>query len=158
MTVVRPRPPARRRAAAALLAAGALALPLTACTAPTAPAAPAAPAAPQVGTPVTPVEVCANLVAYWVREALTDGPQAGLDWEQKGMSNEQLVLHDEILAAARTEERRAGREAAAALAARESRRRCAAAHGATGSSENWRPPGEQRTPTDRSRPSPTRAW
>ncbi|MFF0424388.1 hypothetical protein ACFYUJ_08225 [Streptomyces sp. NPDC004520] len=91
----------------------------------------------------TPADVCTSLVSYWVKEALKGSRWAGLDWEQKGLSNEQYEIHDEVLSAARTEERRAGREAALALADRESRRRCEAAKGATGSSENWRPPDEQ---------------
>ncbi|SED61031.1 hypothetical protein [Streptomyces sp. TLI_105] len=93
----------------------------------------------------TPADVCANLVSYWVKEALRGSTWAGLDWEQKGLSNEQYEIHDEVLAAARAEERRAGRKAAEALADRESRRRCEAAKGATGSSENWRPPDEWTT-------------
>lgn len=94
----------------------------------------------------SPADVCTNLVSYWVKEALKGSKWAGLDWEQKGLSNEQYAIHDEVLAAARTEERRAGREAAFTLADRESRRRCEEAKGATGSSENWRPPSEQRVP------------
>ncbi|MEV7276437.1 hypothetical protein [Streptomyces sp. NPDC093111] len=106
--------------------------------------------APRVSSPA---EVCANLVSYWVREALKGSKWAGLDWEQKGLSNEQYEIHDEVLLAARAEERRAGRDAAFALADRESRRRCEEAKGATGSSENWRPPSEQRVPTGGLRPS-----
>ncbi|MFI8964663.1 hypothetical protein ACIGO8_21410 [Streptomyces sp. NPDC053493] len=115
----------------------------------------------------SPADVCTSLVSYWVKEALKGSKWAGLDWEQKGMSNEQYAIHDEVLTAARTEERRAGREAAFALTDRETRRRCEVAKGATGSSENWRPPAEQKVPsgrpapaatpgpTDRSRPSPS---
>ncbi|MGW0117343.1 hypothetical protein [Streptomyces sp. NPDC003327] len=99
--------------------------------------------APRVATPA---DICARLVSYWVREALEGSPWAGLDWEQKGLSNEQYAIHDEVLLAARAEERRAGRTAAAELADRESRRRCEAAKGATGSSENWRPPDAWTTP------------
>ncbi|MEU6981091.1 MULTISPECIES: hypothetical protein [unclassified Streptomyces] len=95
----------------------------------------------------SPADVCASLVSYWVKEALKGSKWAGLDWEQKGLSNEQYEIHDEVLLAARAEERRAGRDAAFALADRESRRRCEEAKGATGSSENWRPPSEQRVPT-----------
>ncbi|WP_234334837.1 hypothetical protein [Streptomyces sp. NRRL S-118] len=65
---------------------------------------------------------------------------AGLDWEQKGLSNEQLEIHDDVLSEARATDRREGREAAERLVDRETRRRCEAARGATGSSENWRPP------------------
>ncbi|MFB7448772.1 hypothetical protein [Streptomyces sp. NPDC056194] len=105
----------------------------------------------------TPADVCANLVSYWVKEALKGSKWAGLDWEQKGLSNEQYEIHDEVLAAARAEDGRSGRRAAEALADRESRRRCEAANGATGSSENWRPPDEWTTaptPSGSSGPSP----
>ncbi|MFD7323544.1 hypothetical protein ACFV9D_21010 [Streptomyces sp. NPDC059875] len=88
----------------------------------------------------TAVEICTDLVAYWVKEALAGSTWAGLDWEQKGLSNEQLTIHDDVLALARAQERSQGREAALALTDRESRRRCASANGATGSSENWKPP------------------
>ncbi|MFI1974068.1 MULTISPECIES: hypothetical protein [Streptomyces] len=94
----------------------------------------------------TPADVCTSLVSYWVKEALRGSVWAGLDWEQKGLSNEQYEIHDDVLTAARAEERRAGREAAVVFADRESRRRCEAAKGATGSSENWRPPEERTTP------------
>ncbi|MEU8759102.1 hypothetical protein [Streptomyces sp. NPDC048659] len=103
----------------------------------------------------SPADICANLVSYWVKEALKGSKWAGLDWEQKGLSNEQYGIHDEVLLLARAEERRAGREAAFALADRESRRRCEDAKGATGSSENWRPPSEQRVPTGGPSPSPS---
>lgn len=93
----------------------------------------------------SPADVCTNLVSYWVKESLKGSKWAGLDWEQKGMSNEQYEIHDAVLVAARAEEVRAGREAAFAYTDRETRRRCEEAKGATGSSENWRPPGEQKT-------------
>ncbi|MEU8518472.1 hypothetical protein [Streptomyces sp. NBC_01216] len=89
----------------------------------------------------TPADVCTSLVSYWAKEAVEGSSWAGLDWEQKGLSNEQLGIHDEVLADARATERTEGRAAALAEIDRESRRRCEAAHGATGSSENWRPPG-----------------
>ncbi|MFD3946493.1 hypothetical protein [Streptomyces sp. NPDC058579] len=95
---------------------------------------------PTSPTARSPVDLCVDLVAYWVKEALVGSKWAGLDWEQKGLSNEQLVIHDEVLALARAKERAAGREAAASFADEETRRRCAAANGATGSSENWKPP------------------
>ncbi|MET8505741.1 hypothetical protein ABZV60_13950 [Streptomyces sp. NPDC004787] len=116
-----------------------------------------APERPRDPAPTTssPADVCTSLVSYWVKEALKGSKWAGLDWEQKGMSNEQYEIHDEVLVAARAEERRAGRPAAFALTDRETRRRCEAAKGATGSSENWRPPSEQRAPTSGSRPSPS---
>lgn len=109
--------------------------------------------------PKTAADICADLVSYWVKEALKGSKWAGLDWEQKGLSNEQLTVHDEVLAAARQKERTEGRDAALTFADAESRRRCAAANGATGSSENWRPPGS--TPSSappsapRSTPSPS---
>lgn len=90
--------------------------------------------------PRTAVDICTDLVAYWVKEALTGSKWAGLDWEQKGLSNEQLKIHDEALSGARTKERQDGREAALAFADQETRRRCASANGATGSSENWKTP------------------
>ncbi|MDJ0461690.1 hypothetical protein [Streptomyces sp. H27-C3] len=88
----------------------------------------------------TPAEVCASLVSYWAKEALRGGKWAGIDWEQKGFSNDQYELHEQILAAARAEQRKRGAAAAEALIGRESQARCEAAKGATGSSENWRPP------------------
>ncbi|MGW2019801.1 hypothetical protein [Streptomyces sp. NPDC001927] len=88
----------------------------------------------------SPVDLCVDLVSYWVKEALVGSEWAGLDWEQKGLSNEQLVIHDDVLALARAKERAAGREAAVSFTDEETRRRCAAANGATGSSENWKPP------------------
>ncbi|MFI8516405.1 hypothetical protein ACIGEZ_01035 [Streptomyces sp. NPDC085481] len=134
MSVVAPTPPGRRRIAAGV--AGCALLLAVGCG-----------EAPAPGPrPSSPADVCTNLVSYWVKEALKGSKWAGLDWEQKGLSNEQYVIHDEVLAAARAEERRAGRDSALALADRESRRRCEKAKGATGSSENWRPPSEQRVP------------
>ncbi|MEU6880624.1 hypothetical protein [Streptomyces sp. NPDC046712] len=88
----------------------------------------------------TAVDICTDLIAYWVKEALKGSKWAGLDWEQKGLSNEQLKIHDEVLASARDQERLESREAASAFADRETRRRCASANGATGSSENWKQP------------------
>ncbi|MET9437523.1 hypothetical protein [Streptomyces sp. NPDC006551] len=85
------------------------------------------------------VDICAELLSYWIKEALEGSAGAGLDWEQKGLSNEQLRIHDDVLAAARAQERTEGRAAALTAVDRETRRRCASANGATGSSENWRP-------------------
>ncbi|MCT4355125.1 hypothetical protein M5362_18500 [Streptomyces sp. Je 1-79] len=85
------------------------------------------------------VDICVDLVAYWVKEALTGSRWAGLDWEQKGLSNEQLKIHDEVLASARERERTEGRRAALAFTDEAARRRCVSADGATGSSENWKP-------------------
>ncbi|WP_351225454.1 hypothetical protein [Streptomyces sp. NPDC002133] len=91
-------------------------------------------------TPSTPADICTGLVTYWVGEALKGSSWAGLDWEQKGLSNEQLVIHDEVLVEAREEEKHNGRPAALALIRRQVRLTCEAQNGATGSSENWRPP------------------
>lgn len=98
---------------------------------------PDAPPPPQARSPV---ELCVDLVAYWVKEALKGSKWAGLDWEQKGLSNEQLTIHDEVLARARAEERARGGEAASAFVDKEIRRRCASANGATGSSADGKPP------------------
>ncbi|MFJ8583212.1 hypothetical protein ACIRD2_00950 [Streptomyces sp. NPDC093595] len=104
----------------------------------------------------TPADICTGLVAYWAKEALKDSTWAGLDWEQKGLSNEQLEIHDDVLAEARATDRREGREAAERLVDRETRRRCEAARGATGSSENWRPPDTAGTGTGTGSPRPKR--
>ncbi|HET6357885.1 hypothetical protein [Streptomyces sp.] len=99
---------------------------------------------PASPTPVpqksSPADICTSLVSYWAKETLKGGKWSGLDWEQKGLSNEQYALHEEIVAAARAEEKRQGREAALRLIGVQARQRCAAQNGATGSSENWRPP------------------
>ncbi|MGW6455683.1 hypothetical protein ACWF94_07085 [Streptomyces sp. NPDC055078] len=98
---------------------------------------------PAASTPVprksTPADLCTSLVGYWAKEALKGSTWAGLDWEQKGLSNEQFALHEEIVAAARAEERRRGRNAAFALIDTRTRHMCTVRRGATGSSENWRP-------------------
>ncbi|MFE6130061.1 hypothetical protein ACFQ6Q_17630 [Streptomyces sp. NPDC056437] len=85
-------------------------------------------------------DICTSLVSYWAKETLKGSKAAGIDWEQKGLSNEQYAIHEEIVAAGRSEERRQGRDKALALIDRQARERCAAQNGATGSSENWRPP------------------
>ncbi|MFJ3583818.1 hypothetical protein ACIPPS_16500 [Streptomyces sp. NPDC090127] len=95
---------------------------------------------PPSATPASLVDLCTDLLAYWVKEALAGSRWAGLDWEQKGLSNEQLRIHDEVLALARAHERARGRPAATSFTDEETRRRCASANGATGSSENWKPP------------------
>ncbi|MFI1795874.1 hypothetical protein ACH427_00750 [Streptomyces sp. NPDC020379] len=87
-----------------------------------------------------PVQVCAKLITYWAGQDLTGGHWAGLDWEQKGLSNDQYVIYDDIVRAARTEQQRHGTDAARKLIERQAQQRCAAADGATHSSENWRPP------------------
>ncbi|MFC5800547.1 hypothetical protein [Streptomyces formicae] len=122
-----------RTAACAALAAGILAG-AAACSSPEGRSGAPAPG------PTTPADICTSLVAYWAEEALEGSTWAGLDWEQKGLSNEQLAIHDEALAAARAEEKRNGRPAAVELIRRQVRQKCEAQNGATGSSENWRPP------------------
>ncbi|MET9664241.1 hypothetical protein ABZY19_02615 [Streptomyces sp. NPDC006475] len=102
------------------------------------------PEAPAASAPVTqkssPADICTSLVSYWAKETLKGSKAAGIDWEQKGLSNEQYAIHEEIVAAGRSEERRQGRDKALALIDQQARERCAAQNGATGSSENWRPP------------------
>ncbi|GGS95190.1 MULTISPECIES: hypothetical protein [Streptomyces] len=129
---------AARATAAAILAAA----PATASAA-CAPAAPQAPAksAPAGGPSASsPAEICSTLVSYWAKEALTGGKWAGLDWEQKGLSNAQFAIHEDAVAAGRAVERTHGRDKALETVDRVVAERCAAEGGATGSSENWRAP------------------
>ncbi|MEU2391640.1 hypothetical protein [Streptomyces sp. NPDC007369] len=79
-------------------------------------------------------------MSYWVEEALRGSYWAGLDWEQKGMSNGQYAIHEEAVAAGRAEERTAGLDKALELADRLVALRCEEQGGAIWSSENWRPP------------------
>ncbi|MBT2402309.1 hypothetical protein J7I97_00065 [Streptomyces sp. ISL-87] len=125
---------AGRYGAAALLAA----LALSGC----APSAPqAAPTAPTPApSPSSPAQICTSLVSYWAKETLKGTKWSGLDWEQKGLSNEQYEIHEEAVAAGRAEERTAGRDKALELIDRFVAQRCAERNGATWSSENWRPP------------------
>ncbi|MFI0766772.1 hypothetical protein ACH4TQ_18170 [Streptomyces sp. NPDC021218] len=88
----------------------------------------------------SPVRMCSDLISYWAEQDLAGSRWAGLDWEQKGLSNQQYEIYDDIVHAARAERRRHGTPAAKALIKRLAERRCAAANGATHSSENWRPP------------------
>ncbi|MET7861283.1 hypothetical protein ABZS81_29605 [Streptomyces sp. NPDC005318] len=90
--------------------------------------------------PSTPADICTRLVTYWALETLKGSSQSGIDWEQKGLSNEQYALHENVVRAARIEQKRHGTAAAQKLIERQTRERCTAQHGATGSSENWRPP------------------
>jgi hypothetical protein len=85
-------------------------------------------------------EICINLISYWARETLKGTKWSGLDWEQKGLSNEQYAIHEEVVAAGRAEEKRQGREAALKLIDTRTQQKCVAQNGATGSSENWRDP------------------
>ncbi|MCB5166767.1 hypothetical protein LG634_18210 [Streptomyces bambusae] len=109
---------------------------------PPAPPGPATPSTTPSPAPRTssPADVCTSLITYWAREALTGGKWAGLDWEQKGMSNGQFEIHEQVLAEARAEQRTRGREAALELIERRTRQRCTEERGALRSSENWRPP------------------
>ncbi|MEU4358654.1 hypothetical protein [Streptomyces virginiae] len=91
-------------------------------------------------TPASPVQVCTSLVSYWARETLLGTKWSGLDWEQKGLSNDQYAIHEDAVAAGRAEERTAGRNKALELIDRLVAQRCAEQDGATRSSENWRPP------------------
>ncbi|MFI2369552.1 hypothetical protein [Streptomyces sp. NPDC018833] len=112
-------------------------------------AAPACATAPSPGSsgPSTPVpqntslaQICTSIVSYWAKETLKGSKWSGIDWEQKGLSNDQYALHEEIVAAAHTEERRQGRRKALELIDRQAEQKCTQRKGATGSSENWRPP------------------
>ncbi|MFI9184550.1 hypothetical protein ACIGXG_20290 [Streptomyces goshikiensis] len=128
-------PPASVRPA---LAALLVTLALSGCSA-SAPATPHPTPTPASG-PSSPAQVCTSLVSYWAKETLKGTYWSGLDWEQKGLSNQQYEIHEEAVAAGRTEERTAGRDKALELIDQLVARRCAAADGATWSSENWRPP------------------
>ncbi|WP_332759573.1 hypothetical protein [Streptomyces sp. MT206] len=128
-------PPASVRPA---LAALLVALALSGCSA-SAPATPHPTPTPASG-PSSPAQVCTSLVSYWAKETLKGTYWSGLDWEQKGLSNQQYEIHEEAVAAGRSEERTAGRDKALELIDQLVARRCAAADGATWSSENWRPP------------------
>ncbi|MEU0987001.1 hypothetical protein [Streptomyces sp. NPDC005953] len=86
------------------------------------------------------VAICITLISYWAKESLKGSKWAGLDWEQKGLSNEQFEIHEELLSAARAEERHQGREAALELIDVRASQECSTRQGATGNSENWRPP------------------
>ncbi|MFE9254543.1 hypothetical protein [Streptomyces sp. NPDC006879] len=90
--------------------------------------------------PTSPEETCFRLISYWAKEAIRGSKWAGLDWEQKGLSNQQYEIHEVILADARAEERTHGRSKALELIDREADRQCTLTRGATRSSENWRPP------------------
>ncbi|MDG4857731.1 hypothetical protein P8605_06100, partial [Streptomyces sp. T-3] len=90
--------------------------------------------------PSTPVEVCVSRVAYWALEDLSGSYWAGLDWEQKGLTNQQRILLDDIVKAARTVKKDKGLKAAKAFADDLARRECKRTDGATGDSENWRQP------------------
>ncbi|OKK19785.1 hypothetical protein AMK16_13225 [Streptomyces sp. CB00455] len=129
--------PAVRYAARALLAA----LALTGCS-PSAPppaAGSAGPSADPSAGPSSPAQICTSLVSYWAKETLLGTKWSGLDWEQKGLSNDQYAIHEEAVAAGRAEERTSGRDKALELMERLVARRCAEQDGATWSSENWRP-------------------
>lgn len=129
-----PPPASVRPALAALL----VALALSGCSA-SAPATPHRTPTP-APSPSSPAQVCTSLVSYWAKETLKGTYWSGLDWEQKGLSNQQYEIHEEAVAAGRAEERTAGRDRALELIDQLVARRCAAADGATWSSENWRPP------------------
>lgn len=88
----------------------------------------------------SPEETCTKLVSYWAKETLKGSKWSGLDWEQKGLSNEQYAIHEEIVAAGRAEAKHQGREAGLRLIDRLAKQKCVAQNGATGSSENWRSP------------------
>ncbi|MFF3015141.1 hypothetical protein [Streptomyces sp. NPDC057939] len=135
-----PPPAAVRYGSAALLAA----LALAGCAGSTSPGAPTPDTATTPGraapAPSTPAQVCTSLVSYWAKETLTGGKWSGLDWEQKGLSNQQYDIHEEAVAAGRSEERTAGQGKALELIDRLVAQRCAERDGATGSSDDRKPP------------------
>ncbi len=131
-------PRTARYAAHILLAA----LALTGCTASAPPSAADSetPSAGPSATPSSPAQICTALVSYWAKETLKGSRWAGLDWEQKGLSNAQYAIHEDAVAAGRAEERTGGRDKALELIDRFVARRCTEEDGATGSPEDRRPP------------------
>ncbi|MEV6955012.1 hypothetical protein [Streptomyces sp. NPDC051183] len=123
-----------RYGTAALLAA--LTLPGCSNSAPHASPAPSA----STPTPSSPAQICTSLVSYWAKETLKGTKWSGLDWEQKGLSNQQYAIHEEAVAAGRAEERTNGQDKGLEVIDRLVAQRCAEQDGATWSSENWRPP------------------
>lgn len=131
----RPHAPAGYATCAVLLLA---ALAVAGCSDSPSATRPATPApAPQM---TSPEDICTKLVSYWAKETLKGSKWSGLDWEQKGLSNEQYALHEEIVAAGQAEAKQQGRDAGLKLIDRLAEQKCAARNGATGSSENWRAP------------------
>ncbi|MFJ3964360.1 hypothetical protein [Streptomyces sp. NPDC090036] len=128
-------PRTARYAAHILLAA----LALSGCS-PSAPPPAEGSGSPSTTAPPSPVQVCTSLVSYWAKETLMGTKWSGLDWEQKGLSNGQYAIHEDAVAAGRTEERTAGRDKALELIDRFVAQRCAEQGGATAGSENRRPP------------------
>ncbi|MFD9357401.1 hypothetical protein [Streptomyces sp. NPDC060031] len=122
------------RYAAALLAA--LALPGCSNSAPRAAPASSSPSP----TPSSPAQICTALVSYWAKETLKGTKWSGLDWEQKGLSNDQYAIHEEAVAAGRAEAAIHGQDKGLEAIDRLVAQRCTEQNGATWSSENWRPP------------------
>lgn len=87
-------------------------------------------------SPSSPAQICTSLVSYWAKETLLGTKWSGLDWEQKGLSNDQYAIHEDAVAAGRAEERTAGRDKALELIDRFVAQRCTEQDGATGSSES----------------------
>ncbi|MEJ8644792.1 hypothetical protein WKI68_33040 [Streptomyces sp. MS1.HAVA.3] len=127
-------PRTARYAAHILLAA----LALTGCSSSAPPSA--ADSGTPSASPSSPAQICTALVSYWAKETLKGSRWAGLDWEQKGLSNGQYAIHEDAVAAGRAEERTGGREKALELIDRFTARRCAEEDGATGSGGNRPPP------------------
>ncbi|MEU5640494.1 hypothetical protein [Streptomyces milbemycinicus] len=132
----------RARPAAVCALALTLAAAAGACAGPESHPAPAPHTSANTSTTqaTSPVQLCFDLISYWAEQDLLGSKWAGLDWEQKGMSNQQFEIYDDIVHAARAERRRRGTAAAKELIRQESLRRCTEERGATHSSENWRPP------------------
>ncbi|MEV0279585.1 hypothetical protein AB0I22_24770 [Streptomyces sp. NPDC050610] len=138
-----PHTPAQRTAARtlALTATLTLTLALSGCDPGSTPHRPRATATtPSAAPTASLIQACTRLIAYWAEQELTGGEGAGLDWEQKGLSNEQREIYDAIVHAAHAERDAHGTDAAHRLIKRQAEQRCTAANGATYSSDNWRPP------------------
>ncbi|MDX3230936.1 hypothetical protein [Streptomyces sp. ME19-01-6] len=135
-TRARPRPAAAWALALTLTAAA------TACAGPQSRPAPAPRTSANRPTAqaTSPVRLCFDLISYWAEQDLLGSKWAGLDWEQKGLSNQQYEIYDDIVRSARAERKRRGTAAAKELIRQETLRRCTDERGATHSSENWRPP------------------
>ncbi|MFF4499154.1 hypothetical protein [Streptomyces sp. NPDC001401] len=127
----------RARTGARALATAALAIALGAgCSTPSASGKATTPSPDDT----SPVGACTKLISYWAKESITGGKWAGLDWEQKGLSNQQYEIMDVIIKNARAEQKRHGLASAKKLIDRQTKQRCTEENGATWSSQNWRPP------------------
>src|SRR5438067_1250643 len=101
-----------------------LAAVLTGCTGARPSAHHPPPSAPAPRT--TPPQVmCASLITHWAVVLLSGGKDAGLDYQEMGLSDGQNTILLDIVAAARTERQRHGTAAAQTLIDRRAKERCA---------------------------------